>query len=65
MKIENIYLSVDAQVVLSWILSVNLKTKNLYTRNIIKDIHRMIKEVDSKYFIKIRFKYVSIGENSS
>ena len=62
-KIDNIYLSVDAQVVLSWIFSDNFKTKSLYTRNRIKDIHQMIKEIDSKYSIKIHFKYVTFSEN--
>ena len=61
-KIDNIY-SVDAQVVLSWILSDNIKTKNLYTRNRIKNIHQMIKEIESKYHIKMHFKFVSCGEN--
>ena len=52
-KIDNIYLSVDAQIVLSWILSDDIKTKSLYKRNRIKDIHQMIKEIDSEYSIKI------------
>ena len=62
-KMDSIYISVDIQVVLFWILSGNIRAKNLYTRSRIKDIHQMIKEIDSKYLIKIYFKYVSSGKN--
>ena len=34
-----IVISADAQVVLSWILSENIKTKNQFVKNRLKDIH--------------------------
>ena len=35
---KSINLAVDSQIVLSWILSENVKTKNVFTQNRIKDI---------------------------
>lgn len=37
-KIGDVVISVDAQVVLSWLLSDNIKTKNEFVRNRLKDI---------------------------
>ena len=62
-KINNIFIAVDAQVVLSWLLSDVIKTKNQFARNRIKDIHRMLKELDEKYKVPIKFRYVPTAQN--
>ena len=43
LKILNIFIAVDAQVVISWLLSNNVKTSNMFARNRIKDVHSMLK----------------------
>ena len=62
-SINNVYVAVDAQVVLSWLLSDVVKTKNQFARNRIRDVHRMKKDLFDQYGIQINFKYVSTDEN--
>ena len=56
--IHNVTISVDAQVVLAWLLSEEIKTKNQFAKNRLKDIHQLIKDIQEKYSININFKYV-------
>ena len=42
-KIRKIVIAVDAQVVLAWLLSDDVKTKNQFAKNRIMDIHKMKK----------------------
>ena len=62
-KIESIFIAVDAQIVLSWLLSSTVKTKNLFAKNRISDINRMLGNLKSKYNVPIHFKYVPTSEN--
>ena len=62
-KINKIVIAVDAQVVLSWLLTDLVKTKNQLACNRIKDIHRMIKDLKDKFKIPISFKYVPTDQN--
>ncbi|CAL4117170.1 unnamed protein product, partial [Meganyctiphanes norvegica] len=62
-KINNIFIAVDAQVVLSWLLSDNIKTKNLYAQNRVRDIQRMKGELVEKYNIPFHFRYVPTSFN--
>lgn len=62
-KINNIYVAVDAQVVLTWLLTDIVKTKNQFTRNRIRDVHRMKKEIFESSRIPFHFKYVPTKEN--
>ena len=48
----------DAQVVLSWLLSEEIKTKNQFAKNRVKDIHQMIKNLKENHSFSINFKYV-------
>ena len=63
--IENIFINVDAQIVLSWLLTdvTKLKTKNIYAKNRIKDIKVMVDDIGRNYNIEVKFKYVSTQEN--
>ena len=56
--IHNITISVDAQVVLAWLLSEEIKTKNQFAKNRLKDIHQLMKDLQEMYSIHINFKYV-------
>ena len=61
-KINNVYIHLDAQIVLSWLLSPTLP-KNTYTSNRIKDIKKNINEASENYNVNIQFKYVPSGDN--
>ena len=61
--INNIFVVIDVQVVLTCVLSDSVKTKNQYTKNHIRDIHRMKKELEDLYKIPFQFKYVPTSDN--
>ena len=56
--IQEIVIAVDAQVVLSWLMSQQIKTKNQFAKNRLKDISMMTQELKVKYNLDIVFKYV-------
>ena len=64
-KFNHIYVAVDAQVVLTWLLSNVVKTKNQFTRNRIKDVHRMKRDLFEQYKVPISFKFVRTDQNPS
>ena len=49
----------DAQVVLSWLLSQSMASKNIFAKNRLKDVLRMNRELESQYGLKPLFKYVA------
>ena len=59
----DISICVDAQIVLSWVLTGSSSSKNIFTNNRIKDIVALIEEIKSEYGIIINFKYVHTSEN--
>ena len=63
MKLKHICIAVDSQVVLSWLLSENIKAKSQYTRNRLKDVHKMISEIKQDFLVETHFKYVPTAEN--
>ena len=64
-RIEEIVLGVDAQIVLSWLLAdpCQIRTKSLYARNRCKDIKLMLAEIKDLYGLEVKYKYVRIGDN--
>ena len=64
-RVEEIVLGVDAQIVLSWLLAdpCQIRTKSLYARNRCKDIKLMLAEIKDLYGLEIKYKYVSTGDN--
>ena len=62
-KIESITICVDAQVVLSWVLTGNIKTKNVFANNRLKDIMVFLKQVETNYGVTCKFKYVPTEHN--
>ena len=63
--INNIFIFVDAQVVLSWLLTDlnKLKTKNFFARNRIKDIKNMKSELSDNYSTNFTYKYIQTDQN--
>ena len=61
-KINNVYIHLDAQIVLSWLLSSALP-KNNYTCNRVKDVKKMVKAASDSYNVNVFFKYVPTGDN--
>ena len=64
-KINNIFVAVDIQVFLSWLLTdlCNIKTKNVFSMNRIKDISLLKSELLKKYSITLKFKYAKTSDN--
>ena len=62
-KINNVYFAVDAQVVLSWLLSDDIKTKNLFAKNRVNEINSIKKDLLNTYKISIYYKFVPTLEN--
>ena len=63
--IKEIIMAVDAQVVLSWLMTdpCRIKTKNQFAKNRLKDIQLMIREIKDKYKLDILFKYINTKDN--
>lgn len=55
-------MAVDAQVVLSWLLTENVKTNNIFARNRLKDCY-MVKEFSSRYSVNINYNCINTLEN--
>ena len=62
-SVRSVYVAVDAQVVLSWILSDVGKTKKVFVSNRIKDIKKMRADIFNEFKVDIQFKYVPTAEN--
>ena len=62
-KFLNVTIAGDAQVVLSWLLSSDIKTKNLFTRNRLQDIRQMNQGLRDKYNVNIQYKYIPTDQN--
>ena len=62
-NIKSVYMAVDAQVVLSWILSDQIKSKKVFIANRVKDIKKIKADILSEFKVDIQFKYVPTAEN--
>ena len=62
-KINNIFVGIDAQVVITWLLTDVVKTKNQFARNRIRDVHKMKGDLLATYDIPIHIKYVHTSQN--
>ena len=62
-RVRSVYVAVDAQVVLSWVLSDIVKTKKVFVANRIKDIKKMKADILMEFKVDIQFKYVPTAEN--
>ena len=57
-KVLNLTVCVDAQVALSWILTGNVKSKNVFANNRVKEITCFREEILTNHGLKCNFKYV-------
>jgi len=64
-NITDITVAVDAQVALSWILTGNVKTKNICAKNRVKDIGKLRDVIKTEFGIDCKFKYISTDLNSA
>ncbi len=62
-KFTKITVAVDAQVVLSWLLTNMPKSKNVFANNRVKDISVMKQEYTDEFGIELNYKYVKTAEN--
>ena len=62
-KFEFVNIIVDAQVVLSWLLSDELKTKSKFVKNRLKEVQCAKVEILDKFKLKTHFNYVNTNEN--
>jgi len=62
-KVKHLTIAVDAQVVLSWILTSNVKSKNVFAKNRVKDIDASRTEIKQKFDIDCKFRYVPTEGN--
>ncbi|CAL4124066.1 unnamed protein product, partial [Meganyctiphanes norvegica] len=62
-KINKVFMGIDAQIILQWLLSDNVKNRKVYTRNRILDVHTMREQIEVKYGVKVLYKYISTEAN--
>ena len=60
---ESVCVLVDAQVVLSWLLTENIKANCLFPKKRLKDIQEMRKQLHKEFAMDIKFKYVPSEDN--
>ena len=61
-NVKNVYLGVDAQIILAWLTSP-ISTKNVYTSNRIKDTMKLMTDIKRNYNINVQLKYVPTASN--
>ena len=62
-NVNSITVCVDAQMVLSLVLTSNVKTKNIFARNRVHDISRMRMEISDHYNLECKFTYIPSEDN--
>ena len=63
LDIKNLFLAVDAQVVLAWLLSSRVNSRNVFVSNRLKDINVLKEEVLSRLGVSVVYKYVPTDNN--
>ena len=61
--ITDIYIFVNTQVVLSWLLKDNIKIKNIFAGNRVKDLNDIRNQIEKNSAIRIKYKYVHTTDN--
>jgi len=64
-RVTDVSVCIDAQVVLSWILTKNVKSKNVFARNRIADISKLRTEILELWGVDVKFRYVPTDINPS
>jgi len=61
--VVDVVVCIDAQVVLSWVLSECVKSKNICARNRVKDITKLRQEIKTNHNVECKFKYIPTDQN--
>jgi len=61
--ISHVTIAVDSQVALSWVLSGNVKAKNIMAKNRVKDIAKLRAEIKDQHSLDVKFKYIATSDN--
>ena len=64
-KVLQIIIAVDAQVPLSWILTCNVKCKNIFAKNRVTEIKLIREQISKDFGLDCKFKYVPTELNPS
>ena len=62
-KFSFLNIAIDAQVVISWLLTNNLNVKSKFVANRIKDIKLDIEKLKHEYDLTVYFKYIGSSDN--
>ena len=62
-KIRSVHMCGDSQIVLSWILSETVKTKNIFARNRVKDITEFRANLRTSHDLDCKFHFVPTNLN--
>jgi len=57
-RVMDVTICLDSQVALSWILSKDVKSKNVCAKNRVKDITGFVSDVKTNYNLDVKFKYI-------
>jgi len=63
LNLGELFICVDSQVVLSWILSGKVNSKNLFARNRVRDVRQLILDVEETFNLGVKFRYVCSSDN--
>lgn len=61
--LNSVTVCIDAQIVLAWILTGKVRSKNIFAQNRVNDINYLLKEYRAKFDIPCTFKYVQTDLN--
>ena len=64
-KFRNVYIAIDAQVVLTWVLTKATSTGNTFQNNRLSDIATFEKQVKEEFNLPINYRYVATKDNPS
>jgi hypothetical protein len=62
-KIKEVSFGIDSQIVLSWILSGFVKSKNVFASNRVKDITNFVAALKAKFPLDLNFRFVQSSLN--
>lgn len=57
-NIKDLFICIDAQVVISWIMTKNVKSKNTFALNRVKDIALYRDQIETEFNLNCNFKYI-------
>ena len=62
-KFKSLNIFTDSQIALSWVLAGESKNKQLFIKNRIQDIQKMVEKLKSEFDLKPKFRFVNTLDN--